>query len=93
MTACAFDEVHLSLTNRAEEQYCVLVCHSRGFSTSFGHARHAKISAHADVAQLVERQLPKLEVAGSKPVVRSVIAFQHAPCRALLSSSASAIPC
>ena len=30
---------------------------------------------HADVAQLVERQLPKLEVAGSKPVVRS---FQHA---------------
>jgi hypothetical protein len=26
---------------------------------------------------LVERQLPKLEVAGSKPVVRSVLAFQH----------------
>jgi hypothetical protein len=28
--------------------------------------------SHADVAQLVERQLPKLEVAGSKPVVRSL---------------------
>ena len=25
---------------------------------------------YADVAQLVERELPKLEVAGSKPVVR-----------------------
>jgi hypothetical protein len=25
---------------------------------------------HADVAQLVERELPKLEVAGSRPVVR-----------------------
>ncbi len=30
---------------------------------------------HADVAQLVERQLPKLEVAGSKPVVRSLLCF------------------
>jgi hypothetical protein len=29
---------------------------------------------YADVAQLVERQLPKLEVAGSKPVVRSSLA-------------------
>jgi hypothetical protein len=30
---------------------------------------------YADVAQLVERQLPKLEVAGSKPVVRSFVAI------------------
>src|ERR687894_1247017 len=30
-----------------------------------------KMPPRADVAQLVERQLPKLEVAGSKPVVRS----------------------
>ena len=75
-TACVFDEVHLSLTNRTEEQYCVLVWHSKVSSISFGHAQHARISAHADVAQLVERQLPKLEVAGSKPVVRSVLAFQ-----------------
>lgn len=26
---------------------------------------------HAEIAQLVERQLPKLEVAGSNPVFRS----------------------
>src|SRR5918994_535032 len=32
---------------------------------------------HADVAQLVERQLPKLEVAGSKPVVRSFGGCRH----------------
>jgi hypothetical protein len=29
-----------------------------------------RIKRHADVAQLVERKLPKLEVAGSTPVVR-----------------------
>lgn len=29
-----------------------------------------RINRHADVAQLVERKLPKLEVAGSTPVVR-----------------------
>jgi dihydrofolate reductase len=34
-----------------------------------GTARY--IDDHADVAQLVERKLPKLEVAGSRPVVRS----------------------
>jgi hypothetical protein len=32
---------------------------------------------HADVAQVVERQLPKLEVAGSKPVVRSFYAYSQ----------------
>jgi hypothetical protein len=32
------------------------------------------IEQHADVAQLVERELPKLEVAGSRPVVRFPIA-------------------
>ena len=31
----------------------------------------ANLSAHADVAQLVERNLAKVEVAGSNPVVRS----------------------
>ena len=30
---------------------------------------------HADVAQLVERELPKLEVAGSRPVVRFLRSF------------------
>ena len=30
---------------------------------------------YADVAQLVERELPKLEVAGSKPVVRFARGF------------------
>src|SRR5215207_11286418 len=34
-----------------------------------------KYPPHADVAQLVERQLPKLEVAGSKPVVRSLCSW------------------
>ena len=33
---------------------------------------------HADVAQLVERELPKLEVAGSRPVVR----FRFSHCKA-----------
>src|SRR4051794_31873885 len=35
-------------------------------------SRHAELesAAFADVAQLVERELPKLEVAGSRPVVR-----------------------
>src|SRR3712207_2861076 len=42
-----------------------------------------KSPSHADVAQLVERQLPKLEVAGSKPVVRSF----HAP-----SQNRSSVP-
>ena len=32
--------------------------------------RPARIGRRADVAQLVERELPKLEVAGSRPVVR-----------------------
>ena len=31
------------------------------------------MGTRADVAQLVERQLPKLEVAGSKPVVRFTV--------------------
>lgn len=31
----------------------------------------------ADVAQLAERQLPKLEVAGSTPVVRSLSYIAH----------------
>ena len=31
-----------------------------------------RINRHADVAQLVERKLPKLEVAGSTPVVRFI---------------------
>ena len=31
----------------------------------------ATIEGHADVAQLVERDLAKVEVAGSSPVVRS----------------------
>src|SRR5262245_38679754 len=35
------------------------------------------MEAHADVAQLVEHQLPKLRVAGSNPVVR----FEKAPLR------------
>ena len=32
----------------------------------------AILGRHADVAQLVEHQLPKLRVAGSNPVVRSI---------------------
>ena len=32
----------------------------------------ATIGDHADVAQLVERDLAKVEVAGSSPVVRSI---------------------
>ena len=31
----------------------------------------------ADLAQLVERQLPKLQVAGSRPVIRSEIFFKN----------------
>ncbi len=31
-----------------------------------------EFTSFADVAQLAERQLPKLEVAGSTPVVRSL---------------------
>ena len=34
-------------------------------------ARGGIVAAHADVAQLVERNLAKVEVAGSNPVVRS----------------------
>lgn len=33
--------------------------------------RDAKVVSNADVAQLVERDLAKVEVAGSSPVVRS----------------------
>jgi hypothetical protein len=37
-----------------------------------GGGAQAKVECgHADVAQLVEHQLPKLRVAGSNPVVRS----------------------
>src|SRR5438445_10234015 len=32
--------------------------------------------AHADVAQLVEHQLPKLRVVGSSPIVRSLTVFR-----------------
>ncbi len=48
---------------------------------SIWHDRHLTLglpprtgypSPHAGVAQLVERQLPKLDVAGSNPVARSV---------------------
>ena len=38
---------------------------------------------NADVAQLVERELPKLEVAGSRPVVRFFYAVVLACLRAL----------
>ena len=35
-----------------------------------------RINRHADVAQLVERKLPKLEVAGSTPVVRFSVSLR-----------------
>jgi hypothetical protein len=43
-------------------------------ASAWSLAAHAALEfgfGHADVAQLVERKLPKLEVAGSRPVVRS----------------------
>ena len=42
-----------------------------GASTN-GPAGRGYNRSHADVAQLVEHQLPKLRVAGSNPVVRSM---------------------
>ena len=36
-----------------------------------GRVESATLGHHADVAQLVERDLAKVEVAGSSPVVRS----------------------
>src|SRR6202451_158174 len=45
----------------------------------------ATLEDHADVAQLVERDLAKVEVAGSSPVVRST----QTPCRCTYRSSPS----
>src|SRR5574341_1708427 len=43
----------------------------------------------AGIAQLVERELPKLEVAGSTPVARSIsVMVNGAPARAVVSSGA-----
>src|SRR4029077_7192339 len=42
---------------------------------------------HADVAQLVERELPKLEVAGSRPVVRFLPFLQNQKKTSLTSST------
>jgi hypothetical protein len=39
------------------------------------------LAANADVAQLVEHQLPKLRVAGSIPVVRSLAQQGRSPVR------------
>src|SRR5689334_2424825 len=51
----------------------------------FGPVR-AKLGAHADVAQLVEHQLPKLRVAGSIPVVR-LFDGNPAPFRGVMTTS------
>ena len=44
---------------------------------AFGPQVSGSVDADADVAQLVERELPKLEVAGSSPVVRSCISSAY----------------
>ncbi len=52
--------------------------------TQLSHSPHDRILSYADVAQLVERKLPKLEVAGSKPVVRSLFRFRTTGFRFLM---------
>ena len=42
-------------------------------------AESAIMEIHADVAQLVERDLAKVEVAGSSPVVRSIQSVTFPP--------------
>ena len=46
---------------------------------SWFETRRGTLTAFADVAQLVERNLAKVEVAGSIPVVRSVRAVNRPP--------------
>src|SRR4051812_37546501 len=78
---------HSSHTNRSGSPSLILRCSSRApqrgqnlysvvFTTEIELRLHGRIYPYADVAQLVERQLPKLEVAGSKPVVR-FFSHQH----------------
>ena len=52
-----------------------LACHARGRGFEPHPSRHFcssnKITTYADLAHLVERDLAKVEVAGSSPVIRS----------------------
>ena len=48
-----------------------LACHARGRGFESHPGRHASFIHHADLAHLVERDLAKVEVAGSSPVIRS----------------------
>ena len=63
---------------RRDERSCGLVQISHRRPPESWFRRHYRRSStalslpHADVAQLVEHQLPKLRVAGSNPVVRSI---------------------
>ena len=46
----------------------------------FGHFRNCHLGffeAYADLAHLVERDLAKVEVAGSSPVIRSKVTFAY----------------
>ena len=48
-----------------------LACHARGRGFEPHPSRHFRKTQYADLAHLVERDLAKVEVAGSSPVIRS----------------------
>ena len=70
---CTFHQGKSLLLNGLVAQLVrALACHARGRGFEPHPSRHFRKTQYADLAHLVERDLAKVEVAGSSPVIRSI---------------------